>query len=166
MSGASECRRRFERACFPTQSFVASPRFRGGPATSLSASAPALCLAGTTKQINSHWRQWVDNTTLQPDNHTVHFGTNNAIQHIKAALRHRLFRDNLLANGTPSMATKYRDVERRALQVFHGDDDPNPPLGALPAALQDYLYCLAHPSANRGWPSSRFNMTSRLLRAT
>jgi len=33
------------------------------------------------------------------------------------------------------------------LQVFRGLDDPNPPLGALPAALQPYLYCLAHPSA-------------------
>jgi hypothetical protein len=69
------------------------------------------------------------------------------MQHIKAALRHRVFHDNLLANATPSMAAKYRDFQRRALQVFRGLDDPNPPLGALPAALQPYLYCLAHPSA-------------------
>jgi hypothetical protein len=35
------------------------------------------------------------------------------MQHIKAALRHRVFRDNLLANATPSMAAKYRDFESR-----------------------------------------------------
>jgi len=104
----------------------------------------------STKQINTHWRQWVDNTTPRPDNHSVHFGTNNAMQHVKAALRHRVFRDNLLANATPSMAAKYRDFERRALQVFLGLDNPNPPLGTLPAALQPYLYCLAHPSA-KSW---------------
>jgi hypothetical protein len=69
------------------------------------------------------------------------------MQHIKVALRHRVFRDNLLANATPSMAAKYHDFERRALQVFRGLDKPNPLLGALPAALQPYLYCLAHPSA-------------------
>jgi len=101
----------------------------------------------STKQIDTHWRQWVDDTTPQPDNHAVHFGTNNAMQHVKAALRHRVFRDNLLANATPSMAAKYRDFERRALQVFRGLDDPNPPLGTLPPTLQPYLYCLAHPSA-------------------
>ena len=101
----------------------------------------------STKQIRTHWRQWVSDTTLQPDNHAVHFGTNNAMQHIKAALRHRVVRDNLLANATPSMAAKYRDFECRALQVFRGFDNPNPPLGTLPAALQPYLYCLAHPSA-------------------
>jgi hypothetical protein len=120
----------------------------------------------STKQIDTHWQQWVDNTTPRPDNHAVHFGTNNAMQHVKASLRHRVFRNNLLANATPSMAAKYRDFERRALQVFRGLDNPNPPLGTLPAALQPYLYCLAHLSANRGWPSSRFNMTSRLLQAT
>jgi len=101
----------------------------------------------STKQINTHWRQRVDDTTTQPDDHAVHFGTNKAMQHIKAALRHRVFRDNLRANATPSMAAKYRDFECRALQVFRSLDDPNPPLGTLPAALQPYLYCLAHPSA-------------------
>jgi hypothetical protein len=49
------------------------------------------------------------------------------MQHIKAALRHRVFRDNLLANSTQSMAAKYRDFERCALQVFQGLDNPNPP---------------------------------------
>jgi hypothetical protein len=104
----------------------------------------------STKQIDTHWQQWVDDTTPRPDNHAVHFGTNNAMQHVKAALRHRVFRDNLLANATPSMATKNRDFERRALQVFRSLDDPNPSLGTLPAALQPYLYCLAHPSA-KSW---------------
>jgi hypothetical protein len=101
----------------------------------------------STKQIDTHWRQWVDNTSPRLDNQAVHFGTNNTMQHIKAALRHRVFRDNLLANATPSMAAKYRDFERRALQVFRGLDHPNPPLDALPANLKPYLYCLAQPSA-------------------
>jgi len=104
----------------------------------------------STKQIDTHWQQWVEDTNPRPDNHAVHFGTNNAMQHVKAALRHRVFRDNLLANATPSMAAKYRDFERCALQVFRGLDDPNPPLGTLSAALQPYLYCWAHPSA-KSW---------------
>ena len=99
----------------------------------------------STKQIDTHWQQWVDNTAPRPDNHAVHFGTNNAMQHVKAALRHRVFRDNLLANATPSMATKNRDFERRALQVFRSLDDPNHSLGTLPAALQPYLFLFGAP---------------------
>jgi len=49
----------------------------------------------STEQIDTYWQQWVDDTTPQQDNHAVHFGTNNAMQHVKAALRHRVFRDKL-----------------------------------------------------------------------
>ena len=42
VSGASECRRCFERACFPTRSFVASPRFRGGGSSNV-----ALCIGAS-----------------------------------------------------------------------------------------------------------------------
>ena len=101
----------------------------------------------STKQINTHWKQWIDNTTRQPDNQAVHFATKNTMQHIKAALRHHIFHDNLLANATPSMATKYRDFKCRALQVFRGLYTPNPLLSTLPAASQPYIYCLAHSLA-------------------
>ena len=100
----------------------------------------------STKQLKSHWAQWIDDTTPQRDDQLAPIATNNAMQHVKAALRHRVFRDNLLANATTSMAAKYRDFEIRAFQVFKGVNDTHPPLGDLPAALQPYLYCLAHPS--------------------
>jgi hypothetical protein len=117
----------------------------------------------STKQLESHRAQWIDDTTPQRDDQLAPIATNNAIQHVKVALRHRIFRDNLLANTTTSMAAKYRDFEFGALQVFKVVDDTHPPLGDLPAALQPYLYCLSHPST-KTW-TAKFDVQHDLLLA-
>jgi len=97
----------------------------------------------STKQIDSHWRQWVDNNTPRPDNQQRHAAC-------QGGPPPPCFLRQLAGQRHTVHGRQVRDFERRALQVFRGLNDPNPPLGTLPAALQPYLYCLAHPSA-KSW---------------
>jgi hypothetical protein len=45
----------------------------------------------STNQLESHWAQWIDDTTPKPNNQPAPIATNNAMQHVKAALRHQVF---------------------------------------------------------------------------
>jgi hypothetical protein len=70
--------------------------------------------------------------------------------HIALSLRHRVFRNALMARASKQMAAKFWDFEARSIAVFQEGEENW--LGPQQPAMQPFLYCLAQP-ATLAWAS-------------